>query len=72
MQDGFRQTKQGIYIATYSFTYEECVFLSNILNKKYKLKSAVVKTSHLNQWKISIWKEFMEILVSIVKLYIIK
>lgn len=47
-------------------------FLSNILNKKYKLKSTVVKIGHLNQWRISIWKESMLILVSIVKPYIIK
>jgi ubiquinol-cytochrome c reductase cytochrome b subunit len=72
MQDGSRQNKQGIMIATHSFTYEECLFLSNILNKKYKLKSTVIKTGHLNQWRISIWKESMENLVSIVRPYIIK
>ena len=72
MQDGSRQKKQGIFIATHSFTYEECVFLSDILNRKYKLKSTVVKTGHLNQWRISIWKESMVILVSIVKPYIIE
>lgn len=51
MQDGSRQNKQGIYIyiATHSFTYEECVYLSKLLNKKYKLKSTVIKTGHLNQ-----------------------
>jgi ubiquinol-cytochrome c reductase cytochrome b subunit len=72
MQDGSRQNKQGIYIATHSFTYEECLFLSDILNRKYKLKSTVVKSGHLNQWRISIWKESMITLVSIVKPYIIE
>jgi len=72
MQEGSRQNKQGISIATHSFTYEECIFLSDILNRKYKLKSTVVKTGHLNQWRISIWKESMVILVSIVKPYIIE
>ena len=72
MQDGSRQNKQGIMIATHSFTYEECLFLSEILNKKYKLKSTVVKTGHLNQWRISIWKESMEELVSIVRPYVIE
>ena len=71
MQDGSRQNKQGIYIATHSFTYEECIYLSEILNRKYKLKSTVVKSGHLNQWRISIWKESMITLVSIVKPYII-
>lgn len=50
----------------------ECVFLSEILNRKYKLKSTVVKSGHLNQWRISIWKESMVTLVSRVKPYIIE
>jgi ubiquinol-cytochrome c reductase cytochrome b subunit len=71
MQDGSRQNKQGINIATHSFTKEECQFLSEILNRKYKLKSTVVKTGYPHQWRISIWKESMPTLVSIVKPYII-
>jgi hypothetical protein len=43
MQDGTRQIGQGIYIATNSFTYSECLFLANILNKKYNLKTSVIK-----------------------------
>lgn len=70
MQDGSCQKNQGIYIATNSFTYEECVFLSKILSDKYKLKPSVIKTSVKNQWRISIWKESMFTLVSIVKPYI--
>jgi ubiquinol-cytochrome c reductase cytochrome b subunit len=34
MQDGSRQSNQGIYIATNSFTYEECDYLCKILEKK--------------------------------------
>jgi hypothetical protein len=49
MQDGSRQNNQGLNIATHSFTFEECKFLSDILNRKYKLKSTVVKTGKLNQ-----------------------
>lgn len=71
MQDGSRQKKQGINIATNSFTFEECKFLSDILNRKYKLKSTVVKSGRINQWIISIWKESMPTLVSIVEPYII-
>jgi len=71
MQDGSRQNNQGISIATNSFTFEECKFLSNILKKKYKLKTSVVKTGHPNQWRINIWKESMNDLVTIVKPYII-
>jgi hypothetical protein len=54
MQDGSRQKNQGITLATNSFTYEDCVFLSKILNEKYGLKTSVVKAGHVNQWKISI------------------
>jgi len=71
MQDGSRQNNEGIYIATHSFTYEECDYLCKILAKKYRLKATVIKTGHVNQWRISIWKESMVTLVSIVKPYII-
>lgn len=72
MQDGSRQIKQGISLATNSFTYEECDMLCQILSKKFNLKCTVVKTGTSNQWKISIWKQSMPSLVTIVKPYIIK
>ncbi len=72
MQDGSRQIKQGISLATNSFTYEECDMLCEILSKKFNLKCTVVKTGTINQWKISIWKQSMPSLVTIVKPYIIK
>ena len=71
MQDGSRQKNEGINIALNSFRKEECQFLSQILSKKYKLKSTVVKTGQPNQWRISIWKESMPTLILIVKPYII-
>jgi serine/threonine protein kinase len=54
MQEGSFQKGQGIYIATNSFTYDECLFLASILNKKYKFKTSVVKSGYPNQWRISI------------------
>ncbi len=71
MQDGSRQKNQGIYLATNSFTYEDCVYLSKIIKEKYGLKTSVVKAGHFAQWKISIWKQSMADLVLIVKPYII-
>lgn len=71
MQNGSRQRKQGINIATNSFSYQECVFLCNILKRKYNLKCTVVKTGSVNQWRISIWRSSMPNLVAIVKPYII-
>lgn len=71
MQDGSRQKGQGIYIATNSFTYEECVFLCNVLQRKFHLNCTVVKTGETNQWRLNIWKESMPLLTSLVKPYII-
>lgn len=71
MQDGSRQDKQGVSIATNSFTYEDCLFLCNILSDKYNLRCTVVKTGSENQWRISIWKQSMPILAKLVKPYII-
>ena len=71
MQDGSRQIKQGVNIATNSFTYDECKFLCNILKEKYNLKCSVVKTGYVNQWSINIWKQSMHDLATIVKPYII-
>ena len=72
MQDGSRQSKQGISLATNSFTYEECNMLCQILSKNFSLKCTVVKTGTVDQWRISIWKQSMSSLVTIVKPYIIK
>jgi len=71
MQDGSRQEKQGVNIATNSFSFDQCMFLCGILKEKYNLKCTVVKTGYVNQWRISIWKESMVDLVAIVKPYII-
>jgi len=54
MLEGSYQKGQGIFIATNSFTYDECLFLASILNKKYKFKTSVIKSGHTNQWRISI------------------
>lgn len=70
-QDGYRQKNQGISLATNSFSYEDCIYLSKILNEKFGLKTSVVKAGHIHQWKISIWKQSMSDLVLIVKPYII-
>jgi hypothetical protein len=56
MQDGSRPHGQGLNIATNSFKYNDCEFLSKILTKKYQFKTSVVKTGVPNQWRISIWK----------------
>jgi LAGLIDADG DNA endonuclease family len=49
MQDGSYQKGQGVYIATNSYTYEECKFLALIITKKYNLKTSVIKSGKPNQ-----------------------
>ena len=62
---------EGIFIATNSFTYDECQYLASILTKNYNLKTSVIKSGHLNQWRIFIWKESMPILREILEPYFI-
>lgn len=71
MQDGYRQIKQGVNIATNNFYFQKCTFLCDILKQKYNLKCTVVKAGYANQWKINIWKQSMNNLVNIVGPYII-
>jgi len=66
MQDGSRQKGQGLYLATHSFTYQECLFLASILSKKYLLKTSVIQTGTEGQWRISVWKESMPKLATII------
>jgi len=54
MLDGSYQKNQGVFIATNSFTFEECKFLALILTNKYNLKTSVVKSGKPNQWRLSI------------------
>jgi len=69
MQDG--SFMKGISIATNSLTFEECKFLALILNNKFNLKTSVVKTGNINQWRISIWKRSIPELLNIVIPYFI-
>ena len=71
MLDGSYQKGQGINIATNSLTYNDCKFLATILTNKYNLKTSVIKTGIMNQWRISIWKESLPLLQQIVKPYFI-
>lgn len=71
MQVGSYQKGQGINIATNCFTYEECQILANILTRKYKFKTSVIKTGKPDQWRITIWKESMPNLRKILEPYFI-
>lgn len=71
MQDGSRQSGQGINLATHSFTKQECIFLANILSSKFNLETSVVKSGHEGQWRISVKKKSLKLLASIVSEHIV-
>lgn len=71
MQDGSRQMGQGISIATHNFTYDECLILCGILHRKFNLKCTVIKSGHIGQWRISIWKQSMTHLSNLIGPFII-
>lgn len=64
---------QGLKFCTNSFTYEDCIKLSIILQELYNLKTSVhsagASKSVESQYNIYIWKESMSILRSLVKDY---
>jgi len=72
MDDGSKVSK-GLKLCTNSFSYNECLFLINILNEKFSLKASVQSTGNKfkNQYHIYIWKESMSTLKNIVEEYII-
>ena len=70
MDDGAKVSK-GLKLCTNSFTYEECVLLTNVLYNKYKLKASVQSAGSENQYIVYIWKQSLLDLSKIVYPYII-
>jgi ubiquinol-cytochrome c reductase cytochrome b subunit len=70
MDDGSISSK-GLKLATNSFTYEECLFLTNILFKNFNIKATVQSAGINKQYVIYIWKESMDLVKEITKPYII-
>lgn len=42
IQNRFRQIGQGVRIIINNFTLEDCVFLDNIFNDKFSLRTSVI------------------------------
>lgn len=70
MDDGAKVGK-GLKFSTNSFTYNECIYLINVLNKNFNLKASVQSAGSKNQYIIYIWKESMCDLYNIILPYII-
>lgn len=70
MDDGAKVSK-GLKLCTNSFSYNDCLFLVQVLNKNFKLKASVQSAGAINQYNIYIWKESMDDLRKIVGPFII-
>lgn len=67
--DGCKIKKKGFKFCTNGFTLTEIKNLSEILNKKYGLKTSIIKTGAVNQYNIYITKNSLNTLIKIVKPY---
>lgn len=70
MNNGFRSGKSMKW-STNGFTYEECVYLTEVLYKKYGIKCSVNSASKYNEYVIYVLKESMPTLREVVKDYMV-
>lgn len=70
MDDGGR-VGGGLKLSTNSFTYEDCIRLTNVLFDKYKLKNTVQSAGVPNQYFIYIWLESIPRLRNLVRPYMV-
>lgn len=70
MDDGTRVGK-NLKFCTNSFSYEDCLFLSQILSELYNIKTSIHSAGKENQYIIYVLKESMPTLRSVVKEYIV-
>lgn len=66
MDDG-STVGQSLKLATDSFSYEDCLLLSNVLFEKYGLRTSVQSAGVENQYIVYVFKESMPVLREIVK-----
>jgi len=72
MDDGSYLKDRGIVLSTPSFTYEEVLFLSKLLEQKFNLKTTIQKGGLIeNRFQIYILKESLPHLISLIKPFII-
>lgn len=70
MDDGAKVGK-GLKFSTNSFTYDECIYLVNVLDKNFNLKASVQSAGSKDQYIIYCWKQSIFDLSKIVFPYII-
>lgn len=70
IDDGSRVGK-GLKLATNSFSYEDCLLLSNVLFDKFNLRTSVQSAGVENQYIIYVFKESIPLLCKLVKPYMV-
>ena len=69
MNDGSKSGK-GLKLSTNSFSFSDCVFLTEVLSQNFNIKSNVQSAGCADQYVIYIWKESMPLLRDIVLPYV--
>ena len=69
MNDGSKSGK-GLKLSTNSFSFSDCVFLTEVLSQNFNIKSNVQSAGCADQYVIYIWKESMPLLREIVLPYV--
>ena len=64
IMDDASKVGKGLKLCTNSFTYDECLFLINVLHKNFNLKASVQSAGSNEQYIIYIWKQSMPDLYS--------
>ena len=72
MDDGCYIKNKGIRIATLSYTYEEVLFLSQLITKKFNLKTTIQKGNLIeNTYQIYITKDSLPQLIKLIKPFMV-
>ena len=69
MDDGSKSGK-GLKLNTNSFSFSDCIFLTEVLSHNFNIKSSVESAGCADQYVIYIWKESMPLLRDIVLPYV--
>ncbi len=69
MLGGSRQKGTGISIATNWFTKRDCIFLANLIQRQFALKTSVISAGYPNQWKVTVLEGSMPSLRALVGPY---
>ena len=61
---------KGLKLSTNSFSFSDCIYLTEVLFQNFHIKSSVISAGYSDQYVIYIWKESMPLLREIVSPYV--